>query len=157
MSQASTIAPHSSLLVVSALGVGQILAWGYTYYLPAVLALPIAQATGWPLAWLFGALSLGLVVSGLVSPRVGRLIHQRGGRRVLAASAVLIGLGLLKSRREGRVVFYAVELAGIRDLIGFLAEDCCAAAPGVCAPLLGAALPLPTCPAPAGCQPGDPA
>jgi MFS family permease len=95
VSQTSTIAPQSRLLVVSALGVGQILAWGSTYYLPAVLALPIAQATGWPLAWLFGALSLGLVVSGLVSPRVGRLIHQRGGRRVLAASAVLIGLGQL--------------------------------------------------------------
>jgi DNA-binding transcriptional ArsR family regulator len=71
--------------------------------------------------------------------------------------AILTRAGLLKSRREGRVVFYAVELAGIRDLIGFLAEDCCAAAPGTSAPLLDSALPLTTCPAPAGCQPGDPA
>lgn len=79
--------------VVSALGTGQILAWGSTYYLPAVLAVPIAQDTGWPLAWLFGALSIGLVASGLVSPRIGRLIHARGGRPVLAASAVLIAAG----------------------------------------------------------------
>jgi predicted MFS family arabinose efflux permease len=79
--------------VVAAIGIGQILAWGSTYYLPAVLAVPIAEETGWPLSWLFGALSLGLVASGLVSPRVGRLIHERGGRPVLAGSILLIALG----------------------------------------------------------------
>jgi MFS family permease len=79
--------------VVSAIGVAQILTWGSSYYLPAVLAGPIAADTGWPLAWLFGALSVGLVASGLVSPRVGRLIHHHGGRPVLAAAAGLIALG----------------------------------------------------------------
>lgn len=91
----NAIAERPRALVVSAIGVGQILAWGSTYYLPAVLAVPIARETGWPLSWLFGALSLGLVVSGLVSPRVGRVIHQRGGRPVLMASAVLIAAGQL--------------------------------------------------------------
>ncbi len=37
------------LTVISALGVVQILAWGSSYYLPAVLAAPIATDTGWPL------------------------------------------------------------------------------------------------------------
>jgi MFS family permease len=82
-------------VIVTTIGVGQILAWGSTYYLPAVLSVPIARETGWPLAWLFGALSLGLVASGLVSPRVGRLIQLHGGRPVLAGAAVLIGLGQL--------------------------------------------------------------
>lgn len=81
------------LPVISAIGLGQVLAWGSTYYLPAVLAVPIAEETGWSLSWLFGALSVGLVVSGLVSPRVGRLIHYRGGRSVMAAAAALIGIG----------------------------------------------------------------
>ncbi|WP_245906705.1 MFS transporter [Teichococcus aestuarii] len=79
--------------VITAIGLGQILSWGSTYYLPAVLAVPIAEETGWPLGWLFGALSAGLVVSGLVSPRVGRFIHRHGGRPVLAAAAALIALG----------------------------------------------------------------
>lgn len=82
-----------SLAVISAIGLGQILSWGSTYYLPAVLAVPIAEDTGWSLGWLFGALSIGLVASGLVSPRVGRLIHRRGGRPVLAAAAALIAVG----------------------------------------------------------------
>ncbi len=81
--------------VVSVLGVTQILAWGSTYYLLAVLARPIAADTGWPLAWVVGGLSLGLVVSGFASPRVGRAIQAEGGRRVLAASSALLGLGLL--------------------------------------------------------------
>ena len=81
-------------MVVSALGVGQTMAWGSSFYLTPVLAKPIAEATGWPLTWVVGALSLGLLVSGLVSPRVGRAIDRSGGRIVLAASAVLLGAGL---------------------------------------------------------------
>ncbi|MBL6080759.1 MFS transporter [Belnapia sp. T18] len=83
------------LVVVSAVGVAQILAWGSSYYLPAVLAGPVAADTGWPLAWVVGALSVGLLVSGLVSPRVGHIIERHGGRPVLAASAVLLAVGLL--------------------------------------------------------------
>jgi predicted MFS family arabinose efflux permease len=80
-------------VVVSALGVTQILAWGSTYYLPAVLAEPVAADTGWPLSWVVGGLSLGLLVAAFVSPRVGRAIEREGGRRVLALSAVTIGVG----------------------------------------------------------------
>ena len=84
----------SPRLVVSALGIAQILAWGSSYYLPAVLAAPIAAETGWPIAWVIGGLSLGLLVAGLVSPMVGRRIHAQGGRTVLAASAILLAAGL---------------------------------------------------------------
>ena len=81
-------------VVVSAIGIAQILAWGSTYYLLSLLAGPIVTDTGWPLAWVFGALSVGLLVSGLISPRIGHLIDGHGGRPVLAASAVLMGVGL---------------------------------------------------------------
>jgi predicted MFS family arabinose efflux permease len=90
-----TVPGHRRSVVIAAIGVGQILAWGSSYYLLAVLAGPIAGATGWPPAWIIGALSLGLLTSGLASPRVGRLIERFGGRPVLAASAVLLAIGLL--------------------------------------------------------------
>jgi MFS family permease len=81
-------------VVVTVLGLMQILAWGSSYYLLAVLAPTIAADTGWPLPWIVGGLSLGLMMAGLVSPRVGRAIDRHGGRPVLAASAVLLALGL---------------------------------------------------------------
>lgn len=80
--------------VISALGVVQILAWGSSFYLPAVLAGPIAENTGWPLAWVVGGLSVGLLVAAFVSPRVGLAINRYGGRPVLALAALLLAAGL---------------------------------------------------------------
>ena len=81
-------------VVVPLLGMTQILAWGSTYYLLAVLARPIAADTGWPQAWVVGGLSLGLLTAGLASPRVGDAIQRFGGRPVLAGGGVLMALGL---------------------------------------------------------------
>ncbi len=80
--------------VISALGVVQILAWGSSFYLPAVLAGPVAASTGWPLAWVVGGLSLGLLVAAFASPHVGAAIYRHGGRPVLAFAALLLAAGL---------------------------------------------------------------
>ena len=80
--------------MVGGLGVGQVFAWGSSYYLIAVLAEPMARATGWGLPWLMGGASVGFLVSGLISPRVGALIEARGGRPVLAGGTVLLAAGL---------------------------------------------------------------
>jgi hypothetical protein len=76
-------APNRAV-VISALGVTQIFAWGTSYYLPAVLAAPIAADTGWSLTWVVGGLSLGLLTAGVISPWVGRAIARRGGRPILS-------------------------------------------------------------------------
>lgn len=89
----SAAAVPSPKIVVPALGLTQILAWGSTYYLSTVLAKPIAADTGWSLTWVVAGLSLGLLIAGLAAPFVGRKIHAVGGRPVLASSAVLIALG----------------------------------------------------------------
>jgi MFS family permease len=81
-------------VVVMALGITQILAWGSTFYLLGVLAPFIARDTGWSYDFIIGGVSLGLLVAGLVSPLVGRLIGRRGGKPVLAVSAVLLAAGL---------------------------------------------------------------
>ena len=67
-------------IVIAALGVTQILAWGSSYYLLAVLGTPIAADTGWPLSIVVGGLSLGLLAGGLASPAIGRTIDAKGGR-----------------------------------------------------------------------------
>jgi len=81
--------------VVAVTGLGQIFAWGSSYYLLAVLAGPIEADTHWPSVWVLGGFSLGLLASSLISPAVGRLIEHFGGRPVLAAATVALGLGVL--------------------------------------------------------------
>ena len=81
-------------VVITALGVSQILAWGTSFYFPAVFAEPIVRETGWSLGAVVGGTSLGLLVAGLISPQVGRLIGRHGGRPVLLASSLFFAAGL---------------------------------------------------------------
>ncbi|HZQ11346.1 MAG TPA: MFS transporter [Pseudolabrys sp.] len=81
-------------IVVTALGLSQILAWGTSFYIPAVFAEPIVSETGWSLSWVVGGTSLGLLVAGLISPQVGKFIDRHGGRPVLLASSLFYAAGL---------------------------------------------------------------
>jgi predicted MFS family arabinose efflux permease len=81
-------------VVISALGVAQILAWGTSFYFPAVFATAIVADTGWSLSWVVSGTSLGLLVAGLISPQVGRIIDKHGGRPVLLASSLFYAAGL---------------------------------------------------------------
>jgi len=82
------------LTVVAALGTAQTLAWGSSYYLPAILADPISRDLGISSNWFFAAFSASLVISGLLGPRVGRQIDRVGGRQVLCISNLVLAGGL---------------------------------------------------------------
>jgi len=82
------------LVVIAALGTAQTLAWGSSYYLPAILADPIAHDLGISTNWFFAAFSASLVISGLLGPRVGRQIDRVGGRQVLCMSNLVFAAGL---------------------------------------------------------------
>ncbi|HET7804205.1 MAG TPA: MFS transporter [Pseudolabrys sp.] len=86
--------PLDRRAVITALGIGQILAWGTSFYFPAVFAEPIVAETGWSLGYVVAGTSLGLLVAGLISPQVGRIIDRRGGRPVLLASSLCYAAGL---------------------------------------------------------------
>lgn len=88
------IAGPSSRTVVAALGLVQILAWGSSFYFPAVFAPAIVAETGWPLSFVVGGVSIGLLVGGLISPPVGKFIARHGGRPMLGLSSLLFAAGL---------------------------------------------------------------
>src|SRR5262245_16152445 len=80
---------------VPVLGVTQILAWGALFY-PPVLTVPlIAADRGWSAAFTMGGFSLGLLVAGLVSPRVGASIDRYGGHRVMPIGSLAGAIGLV--------------------------------------------------------------
>lgn len=86
---------RSRLAVILILGSTQTLAWGSSYYLPAILADPISRDLGISSTWFFAAFSASLLISALIGPRVGRTIDTYGGREVLALSNVVIAAGLV--------------------------------------------------------------
>lgn len=80
--------------VVAALGAAQTLAYASSYYLPAVLAAPMAAELGLPRWVIFACLSAAIVVAGLLAPWAGRLVDTRGGRLPLTWSSLLFAAGL---------------------------------------------------------------
>ena len=81
--------------IVIALGTAQTLAWGSSFYLPAMLAAPMARDLKLAPSNVYAALSMALILSALVSPWAGRRIDRLGGRRVLLVSGGLFALALL--------------------------------------------------------------
>lgn len=93
-------------VVVSALGIGQVLSWGSTFYLLAVLAPAIVRDTGWKYDWVISGVSVGLLIAGngaelrLVSRGVAWFSdHDRDGGVALRRShRISVGWGGLDPR-----------------------------------------------------------
>jgi MFS family permease len=81
-------------IVVAAIGSTQTIAWASSYYMPAILGAPIADALHLSSNVFFGLFSAALLLSAAVGPSVGRLIDRHGGRVLLAASNLVIAAGL---------------------------------------------------------------
>lgn len=100
---------------VAVLGSAQTLAWASTYYLPAMLAMPMARDLGIPTPLVFTAFSLALVVSALLGPLSGHAIDRWGGRPVLIGTNLVFAAGLaLLSQATGPVgLFLAWAVIGV--------------------------------------------
>jgi DNA-binding transcriptional ArsR family regulator len=51
---------------------------------------------------------------------------------------VLSQAGMIWPQRDGRVIRYLADMAGIRDLLAYLMEDCCDGTPELCEPVISA-------------------
>ncbi|MFC7739216.1 MFS transporter [Roseomonas sp. GCM10028921] len=106
-------------VVTTTLGITQTLAWGSTYYLPAVFADPVCEALDLSRTLFFGLLSGALLLSGLVGPTAGRLIDTYGGRDVLAASNLVFAAGLALLAWASGPVTLALAWAVLGTGMGF--------------------------------------
>ena len=79
---------------VWAIGCGQLVNWGVLYYAFGVLMVPVEQSLGAPRWQVAGAFSLGLLISAIAAPSVGRLADRGQGPVVMQAGG-LIAAGLL--------------------------------------------------------------
>jgi len=71
------------------LAVTQLVSWGSLYYAFAVIAEPMSAELGFSKAGVNGALSAGLLATGLASPFAGRIIDAHGGRMLMTIGSVI--------------------------------------------------------------------
>lgn len=79
---------------VWAVGCGQLVNWGVLYYAFGVLLVPVERSLGAPRWLVAGAFSLGLLVSAMAAPAIGRLADRGLGPVVMQAGG-LMAAGLL--------------------------------------------------------------
>jgi MFS family permease len=93
------------------LSLAQLVSWGIFYYAFAVYMAPMERELGWSRAELNGALTGGLLVSGLCAPWVGAWIDRHGPRGLMTIAS-LVGGGLLIawSQVSQIEVFYVIFL-----------------------------------------------
>ena len=100
--------PTSRAATIVQLGIAQTLAWASSYYLPAILAVPMARDLGVSTPTVFAAFSAALVVSALLGPAAGKAIDRHGGRPVLAANSLIFAAGLaMLALAQGPVGLFA--------------------------------------------------
>lgn len=88
------------------LGLAQLLAWGSSYYLAAMLAEPMAQSVGLRSGAVFALFSGALIISAVTGPLAGWAIDRFGGRRILMLASLIFAAGLT-------VMAHAQDLLGL--------------------------------------------
>lgn len=93
---------------VVALGFGQLISWGVSYYLIGGFGEQISADLGWSRDIVYGGFAVSLLVMGITSPMAGRMVDRRGGRRVMIAGAVLNAIGCVGiAVSHGFAVYFA--------------------------------------------------
>lgn len=75
---------------------------------------------------------------GLAAGEIARKL-KIAANTMSAQLLVLSNAKLIRARREGRFIIYAVDFPAMTDLLVFLTEDCCGGRKEVCAPLAAVA------------------
>lgn len=78
-----------------------------------------------------------LVTAGPEGLAAGDIARTTGSlANTLSANlSILAGAGLVTSRREGRSIVYSASFDRMRQVLGFLVDDCCNGSPEICGDL----------------------
>ncbi len=82
-------------VLVVTLGVTTIVSYGTTSYAFGVLVVPIADDLGWARATIAGALSVSVLLAGVLGVPIGQLVDRYGARWVMAVGSLVGGASLL--------------------------------------------------------------
>ncbi|MDL2399121.1 arsenite efflux MFS transporter ArsK [Rhizobium mayense] len=98
---------------VVALGVTQIIGYGTLYYSFSILAPDMAAQLAWSSEWVFGALSVALLVGGLTAPWLGMLFDRVGAARVMTIGSFVAAAALAACAFAPNKTVYVAALIAV--------------------------------------------
>jgi MFS family permease len=120
--------PHAKIMtdgwpLIAALSVAQLVSWGTIYYGFSLFVVPMATELGWSRTSINGALSLGLLVSGIGAYPVGAWIDRHGGRAVMSLGSALGAVLLAAWAQTTSLIGFYLVWIGLGLALAFTLYD----------------------------------
>lgn len=96
---------------VVGLGTTTTIGYGTLYYSITIMSEEIAKQFLWSKSFIFGVLSIGILLGGLLAPIIGKFLDNNGARGVMSFGSLLCSIGLvLLSFVDSKLEFIAAIL-----------------------------------------------
>ena len=79
---------------VLGLGVTTTIGYGTLYYSITIMSEELAREFLWSKSFIFGILSLGILLGGFLAPIVGKFLDKHGAREIMSVGSILCAFGL---------------------------------------------------------------
>jgi predicted MFS family arabinose efflux permease len=107
LARSTTIAARFPLArLIGGLGVGQIVGWGSSFYLPTIFAGDMAHDTGLSEEVIFAGVTVMLLVRATLAPSLGRWLDRGGARAIMTIGSVVLALSLCLIALSSGLVSY---------------------------------------------------
>jgi MFS family permease len=95
LSALATTVRRPSFRVIAGLGATQLIGWGTTFSAIPIFGTPISADLGLAREWVFGGITVNLLVAALVAPRIGAIVDRMGARPVMTIGSLVAAVAML--------------------------------------------------------------
>jgi predicted MFS family arabinose efflux permease len=101
--------------LIGGLGIGQIIGWGSSFYLPTILAGDISRDTGLSEEVVYAGVTVMLLVSAALAPWLGRRLDRGDARLIMTTGSVVnaLALGVLAVSSSLEIYLFAWLVMGV--------------------------------------------
>jgi predicted MFS family arabinose efflux permease len=110
VAETTTAAPPRARTARAIVGLGatQLIGWGTTFSPLAVLGTTMGRDLGLSREMTFAGMTVMLLVSAAIAPRVGRTVDRLGARRMMMAGSLVVAAGMVSmALAQGLVSYFA--------------------------------------------------